>query len=194
MQKFLIADFEFTVYTKPTGRPRGFFSEILEYGWVLLDKQTSVLSAQDQSFVQPKFFPKQAKEGREFSMITEADLATGIEYPEMVARLNKIYDVEQTYFVAWGDADWYVLKEACSRHNLVLPLTVETYVDLSREYQTFYNLSYRPSLKNALDEQQIKLDGLWHTALDDALNTAKLVTHMLSQGWQVAAAELNGIT
>lgn len=184
MKNFLVADFEFTVYTKPTGKPRGFFSEILEYGWVLLNAESKELSAQGQSFVKPKFFPKQAKEGQQFSMITEADLASGIEYPEMVAALNKVYDAANTYFVAWGDADWHVIKEACVRHHVDNPLVIDSYVDLSREYQTFYNLNYRPSLKNALEEQQIKLDGLWHTALDDALNTAKLVAHMLDAGWQ----------
>lgn len=188
MHNFLVADFEFTVYTKPTGRPRGFFSEIIEYGWVMLDAQTHELSAQDQNFVKPKFFPKQAKEGQEFSMITEADLASGIEYPEMIARLSKVYDPTKTYFVAWGDADWHVIKEACSRHNVVSPLSLDSYVDLSKEYQGFYNLEYRPSLKAALEERQIKLDGLWHTAFDDARNTAKLVAHMLSQGWTCSKA------
>lgn len=185
MQNFLVADFEFTVYTKPTGRPRGFFSEIIEYGWLLLDANTKELSALDQNFVKPKFFPKQAKEGKEFSMITEADLATGIEYPEMIARLSKVYNAEQSYFVAWGDADWNVIKEACSRHNVPNPLTIDSYVDLSKEYQNFFKLDYRPSLKAALTEQQINLDGLWHTAFDDARNTAKLVVHMLEQGWSV---------
>ena len=185
MQKFLVADFEFTVYTKPTGRPRGFFSEIIEYGWVMLDAQTKELSEQDQNFVKPKFFPKQAKEGQDFSMITEADLASGIEYPEMIARLGKVYDPAQAYFVAWGDADWHVIKEACNRYSVANPLVSDSYVDLSIEYQAFYKLEYRPSLKVALDEQKISLDGLWHTAFDDARNTSKLVVHMLNQGWSV---------
>ena len=31
---FFVADFEFTQYTKRMGRPRGFFSEIIEIGAV----------------------------------------------------------------------------------------------------------------------------------------------------------------
>ena len=30
MKKFLVVDFEFTTYERPVGRPRGFFSEIIE--------------------------------------------------------------------------------------------------------------------------------------------------------------------
>ena len=37
MKKFLVVDFEFTTYERPVGRPRGFFSEIIEIGAVKLD-------------------------------------------------------------------------------------------------------------------------------------------------------------
>mgnify|MGYP003415235282 CR=1 FL=1 len=30
---YLVVDFEFTFYKKPIGRPRTFFSEIIEIGW-----------------------------------------------------------------------------------------------------------------------------------------------------------------
>ena len=36
MKKFLVVDFEFTTYERPVGRPRGFFSEIIEIGAVKL--------------------------------------------------------------------------------------------------------------------------------------------------------------
>lgn len=187
-----MADFEFTVYTKPTGRPRGFFSEILEYGWVVWDEEQKTLLGEEQSFVKPKFFPKQAKEGQDFSMITQEDLKTGIEYDQMIERLRKIYRPGETYFVAWGDSDWHVIAEACARYGVENPLQPCDYLDLSKEYQRFFNLDYRPSLKNALDTQQIELSGIWHTALDDAKNTAKLVKHMLNLGWQVTPYEERG--
>ena len=39
-KNFLVTDFEFTVYTKPVGKPRGFFSEILEIGATKLNGET----------------------------------------------------------------------------------------------------------------------------------------------------------
>ena len=183
MREYLVMDFEFSVYTKKVGKPRGFFSEVLEYGMVQFVPQKGVLATR-QSFVQPKFFPKQAKDSQLFSMISEADLKSAVSYESMIKELAAFYKPKESYFVAWGEADWKVIKDACVRYDVPNPFVLEDYLDLSMEYKSFYNLSYRPSLKNALDEQQIVLDGIWHTALADAKNTAKLVEHMLSQGWQ----------
>ena len=187
----MVTDFEFTVYTKQAGRPRGFFSEILEYGWVLLEGAELTEGVTGQSFVNPKFFPKQAKESLEFSMITKEDLQTAIEYPVMIERLAQLYVAEKTYFVAWGDADWRVLQEACTRYQVPNPLLETDYLDLSLEYKAFYNLTYRPSLKDALNSCSIELTGFWHTALADAQNTARLLKHMYQQGWR-PTVETNG--
>lgn len=189
LKNFLVADFEFTVYTKPTGRPRGFFSEVLEYGWVLLEGEELLTTVSGQDFVKPEFFPKQAKDSREFSMITEDDLKNAIKYPEMIERLNKVYLPNKTYFVAWGDADWRVIKEACNRYRVPNPLQEADYLDLSLEYKSFFELSYRPSLKDALNNCNIELSGFWHTALADAQNTALLLKHMYEKGWRVSVSE-----
>ena len=189
MRDFLVVDFEFTMYTKRVGRPRGFFSEILEYGLVKLDAKQHLVVKEAQAFVKPTFFPKQAKQAQEFSMISKADLDKGIAYAQMLEEIKAVYEPNNSYFVAWGDADWHVIKEACHRYGLENPFLHEDYVDLSKEYQVFFNSERRLSLKNALDAQKIELAGTWHTALDDARNTAKLVTHMLKLGWAVPKHE-----
>ena len=106
MKDFLLVDFEFTTYTKPVGRPRGFFSEIIEIGAVKLTGAELKEDGKIQNFVKPHFYPKQAKDSMDFCMITEKDMKKGIEYPEMVAKLTEIYEAGQTYFVAWGTEDF----------------------------------------------------------------------------------------
>lgn len=54
---FLVADFEFTQYTKRMGRPRGFFSEIIEIGAVKIDGTELVVTGSIQNFVRPHFYP-----------------------------------------------------------------------------------------------------------------------------------------
>ena len=54
---FLVIDLEFTLYTKPTGRPRAFFSEIIEIGAVRIDSGTREVTGSIQDFVKPQFFP-----------------------------------------------------------------------------------------------------------------------------------------
>jgi len=73
---FFVVDFEFTQYTKPTGKPRAFFSEIIEIGAVGIDCETLEITGHIEEFVKPHFFPKQAAESMEFCMITESDIAS----------------------------------------------------------------------------------------------------------------------
>ena len=56
---FFVADFEFTQYTKRMGRPRGFFSEIIEIGAVKIDGNSLAVTGKIQNFVHPHFYPKQ---------------------------------------------------------------------------------------------------------------------------------------
>ena len=55
MKDFLLVDFEFTTYTKPVGRPRGFFSEIIEIGAVKLTGADFKEEGKIQNFVKPNF-------------------------------------------------------------------------------------------------------------------------------------------
>ena len=106
---FFVADFEFTQYTKRMGRPRGFFSEIIEIGAVKIDGISLAVTGKIQNFVHPHFYPKQAKEGMDFCMITEKDMESAIEFGEMLEQIKALYVPGQTYFVAcsfsWPDAN-----------------------------------------------------------------------------------------
>ena len=95
-KNFLVTDFEFTVYTKPVGKPRGFFSEILEIGATKLNGETFERTGDIQSFVKPQFYVKQAEESLNFSMITMADLKKGILFPEMIERMKEHYTPGET--------------------------------------------------------------------------------------------------
>ena len=61
MKKFLVVDYEFTTYERPVGRPRGFFSEIIEIGAVKLEGEPLTESDRIQDFVKPKFFPSRRR-------------------------------------------------------------------------------------------------------------------------------------
>lgn len=183
MKDFLLVDFEFTTYTKPVGRPRGFFSEIIEIGAVKLTGAELKEDGKIQNFVKPHFYPKQAKDSMDFCMITEKDMKKGIEYPEMVEKLAEIYKAGQTYFVAWGTEDYKVLNTGCERHKIENPVQYEDYLDLAEAYKLWKGDELTTGLKRATEEQEVDTAGLWHTAYDDAANTGKLLVRMLEKGW-----------
>ncbi|MDR3562220.1 MAG: exonuclease domain-containing protein [Negativicutes bacterium] len=183
-REFLVVDFEFTTFDRPVGRPRAFFSEILECGAVLAQPPDFLPQEKFQTFVQPRFFPKLAGDSQQFAMITQADLDGGMAFEDMVTKLAGFYRSGVTFIAAWGDADWEVLDTACSRYKVINPFRFEDYVDIAKEYRTLYRHERTPSLKFALEEQSLQPDGFLHTALEDARGTAKLITLMLAAGWR----------
>ena len=180
---FLVTDFEFTQYRKRMGRPRGFFSEIIEIGAVLLDGTTYEVKGKVQNFVQPAFYPKQAQEALDFCMITAKDMKKAISFPQMLEAIKKLYVPGHTWFVAWGGEDYHVVDMGCQHHKLDNPVLYDDYLDLAEAYKVMKGDDYTTGLRKATEEQQVETGGIWHTAYDDAANTGKLLVKLLQDGW-----------
>ena len=181
---FLVIDFEFTTHKSMIGKPRAFFPEIIEVGAVWTTEPDFPLERTYQSFVKPKFFPRLTQECKDIAMISQDDVDGGESLEEMIAALMALYTPGKTLFVAWGEADRDVLLEQCKRYKIPYPFVVDDYLDLAIAYKEFYGLPRRHSLKHALEEQDIESHGFWHMAINDAVNTAKLLQHLLQQGWR----------
>ena len=180
---FFVVDLEFTQYTKPVGRPRSFFSEIIEIGAVKISGDTNEITGKIQNFVKPHFFPKQAAESMVFCMITEADMKTAIDFGDMLKTIKSLYVPHKTYFVSWGDADYGVIEQGCERHGLTNPILAEDCLDLAAAYKRMNGDSNTTGLRKATEELDINADGLWHTAYDDANNTGKVLLKLIADGW-----------
>ena len=183
---YLVVDFEFTFYKRPVGRPRAFFAEIIEIGAVKLDESLKECGKL-QNFVKPHFFPKHAKDAMDFCMITDADMKKAITFPAMLEKISAMYEAGNTLFVAWGDSDYKVLAEGCSRHKLENPVLQADYLDLAEAYKLWRGEENTPGLKTAIIEMEVTADGLAHTAFDDAYNTGKVLAKMLEKGWTYEA-------
>ena len=183
---YLVVDFEFTFYKRPVGRPRAFFAEIIEIGAVKLDESLKECGKL-QNFVKPHFFPKHAKDAMDFCMITDADMKKAITFPAMLEKISAMYEAGNTLFVAWGDSDYKVLAEGCSRHKLDNPVLQTDYLDLAEAYKLWRGEENTPGLKAAITEMEVTADGLAHTAFDDAYNTGKVLAKMLEKGWTYEA-------
>ncbi len=182
---FLVVDYEFTQYTRRIGRPRGFFSEIIEIGAVKIDGETGQVVGKLQDFVIPHFYPKQAKEALDFCMITDKDMEKAVPFKTMIEEMKKVYEKGKTWFVAWGGEDYHVLSEGCKRHKIENPIDFDDYLDLAEAYKLMKGDNYTTGLKKATEEQDVDAGGLWHTAFDDAANTGKLLLKLMENGWSV---------
>lgn len=182
-RKFLVADFEFTTFHGTYGRPRAFFPEIIEAGAVLLEPPGYECTKPYQVFVKPRYFRKLTEECRNITLIAQKDVDSGISFEAMLAALTEYYQPGATFFAAWGNADRDVIHNACLRYKLPCPFSWDDYIDLAEEYKLFYGFERCHSLKHALEERQITQKGLSHLALDDAINAAQVMLHMIADGW-----------
>ena len=181
---FFVVDFEFTQYTKPTGKPRAFFPEIIEIGAVRIDCETLETTGYNEEFVKPHFFPKQAAESMEFCMISAADMEDAIDFGDMLWQMESLYVPGKTYFVAWGDADYGVVKQNCERHLLQNPVLPGDYLDLAAAYKLSKSDRNTTGLYKAAEELNINTEGFGHTAYDDAVNTGKVLLRLIADGWE----------
>jgi len=181
---FFVVDFEFTQYTKPVGKPRAFFPEVIEIGAVRIERDTYETTGHLEYFVKPLFFPKQAAESMEFCMITESDMENAIGFSDMLQLIESLYVPGQTYFVAWGDADYYVIERGCERYALRNPILAEEYLDLAAAYKAYKGDRQTTGLLKATEELNIDADGFGHTAYDDAVNTGKVLLRLIADGWK----------
>jgi len=179
---FFVVDFEFTQYTKPMGKPRAFFSEIIEIGAIRIDGETFEITGHIEDFVKPHFFPKQAAESMEFCMITEADMENAIDFSDMLGQIASLYVPGETYFVSWGNADYSVIKKNCERHMLPNPILPEDCLDLAEAYKMFKGERNTPGLHKAVEDLNIIDEGFGHTAFDDAVNTGKVLIKLIEDG------------
>ena len=101
--------------------------------------------------------------------------------------MSAMYEAGKTLFVAWGDSDYKVLAEGCSRHKLDNPVLEADYLDLAEAYKLWRGEENTPGLKTAITEMEVTADGLAHTAFDDAYNTGKVLAKMLEKGWTYEA-------
>ena len=184
VKDFFVVDLEFTQYTKPVGRPRAFFPEIIEIGAVKITGDTKETVGRIKNFVKPHFFPKQAAESMAFCMITEADMKTAIDFSDMLNQVSSLYVPGQTYFVSWGDADYQVIEQGCDRHDLPNPILPGDCLDLAAAYKMLKGDRNTTGLRKATEELDTAADGLWHTAYDDAVNTSGVLLKLIADGWK----------
>lgn len=180
---YFVVDFEFTQYTKPVGKPRGFFSEIIEIGAVRISGDKNEITGHLQEFVKPHFYPKQAAESMLFCSITDEHMKTAIDFTDMLNKVDSLYYPGNTFFVSWGGDDYRVLEKGCERHKIANPVLFEDCLDLAAVYKHIKGNNYTTGLRNAAEELNIEAEGHWHAAYEDAYKTGKILIKLLADGW-----------
>lgn len=161
------------------GRPYapGLPGEIIQIGCAKLDEKCKVTDTLD-IMIRPVYYPKMNKEIEKLTLITDADLATGIRFQDAVKKLRSWCGEDDTYvFVSWGPDDLLMLERNMLKFGLDIGWLPKTYDaqlmfdDMEMQEDRHWALNY------ALYHYDEKPDGA-HNALADVLSTVKVMTHL----------------
>jgi inhibitor of KinA sporulation pathway (predicted exonuclease) len=170
----LVVDLEATCANDGSVPPAAM--EIIEIGAVWATADGAVLE-RFQSFVRPLQGPLLTPFCIHLTGIGQADVDAAPLFPVAARLLHEFADRRReagSVWASWGDYDRKQFIRDCARHGTDDPLQLP-HENARRIFTIRQHTGTDVSLAMACDLAKIKLEGSYHRALDDAINTARLL-------------------
>lgn len=176
---YIVLDFEWnqSPYGKEASVRRLPF-EIIEIGAVKLDENGRVIDEFD-TMVRPVVYKKMHHMTMEMTGITDEQLKTGIRF-ERAALDFILWCGEDYMFCTWGNLDLFEFQRNLKYHRMLDLLDGPvTYINLQKIFKQFYSNEHTVcALESAVDYFDIKKNGEFHRAIQDARYTASIFKKM----------------
>jgi inhibitor of KinA sporulation pathway (predicted exonuclease) len=152
-------------------------SEIIEIGAIRMKVVNGELKLLDtfQSFVQPKM-DKLNTRITNLTGITKKDLISAPSYTEAIASFRTWIGSEDYYLCSWGPEDKWAFITDSSFHQTDIEWIIN-HNDLQFHFSILHDSEkgFRYGLSRALQALELSYEGSKHRALDDAINTARIL-------------------
>lgn len=152
-------------------------SEIIEIGAIRMTEVNGELTILDtfQSFVQPKM-DKLNSRITNLTGITKKDLISAPVYTEAIENFRSWIGLEDYYLCSWGPEDKWALITDSTFHQTEIEWIIN-HNDLQFHFSLLHDSEkgFRYGLSRALQTMELSYEGSKHRALDDAINTAKIL-------------------
>lgn len=169
--EYVVLDLEWNIVRRKSDRP-----EITEIGAVKVKDidGLTLLGAYFHSYVKPSFSSVN-KRTKKLTGLTVPDIWLAPKFPKVIERYKRWVKGGKQILCTWSDNDIEVLLKNCNYHNADKSW-LQRYIDLQQEITHLYrgNNSRVLGLKKALRITGLKFKGNHHSAIDDAVNTARL--------------------
>lgn len=169
---FLFLDLEMTI---PFFKQRNFKPELVQYGYVLINKKGETI-LEDEAYLTPVLQNPISKRTLKFISIT-AEKFYSVSRPYDIF-YNKLNDILETYnpkIVVWGSNDIIALNHSYKVHNLKELTNKNDFIDLLKLHKDYFNLKNDLGLFKAYqtyyDKEELKQI---HNAKEDAIVTKKV--------------------
>lgn len=184
-QYFVVIDFEATCDKEKNPHPQ----EIIEFPSVLVNSVTGQLEDQFQVYVRPTHNQRLSDFCKELTGIQQTQVDKGVLLSEALFLHDKWLEekgVKQTNFVVvtWSNWDCRVMLESeCRFKRIRKPPYFNRWINLRVPFNEVFG-GVRCNLKEAVHLAGLSWEGRAHCGLDDAKNTARLLTNLMHRGFR----------
>ncbi|KAF5198036.1 Eri1 exoribonuclease [Thalictrum thalictroides] len=184
-QYFVVIDFEATCDKDRNPHPQ----EIIEFPSVLVNSVTGQLEASFQTYVRPVYHQHLSDFCKELTGIQQIQVDRGVPLSEALLMHDKWLEdkgIKHTNFavVTWSNWDCRVMLESeCRFKRIRKPPYFNRWINLKVPFHEVFG-ALRCNLKEAVQHAGLAWEGRAHCGLDDAKNTARLLTHIMHRGFR----------
>lgn len=172
----VFVDFEMTCWSRKEKGLGIKIQEIIEIGAVKLDREFRLVD-KFQSYVKPKFSSELSKTCTNLTGIRYTDLENAPFLDEVLIKFEDWLGSDDIKFYSWGMDDKVQLERECYAKGFYskLPALYRKWRDFQNIFSRVFNFSKRQTLMNAVNVVGLDFEGTAHSALDDAVNGARLL-------------------
>lgn len=184
-QYFVVIDFEATCDKERNPHPQ----EIIEFPSVLVNSVTGQLEASFQTYVRPAYHQNLTDFCKDLTGIQQIQVDRGVPLGEALLMHDKWLEdkgIKHTNFavVTWSNWDCRVMLESeCRFKRIRKPPYFNRWINLKVPFCEVFG-GARCNLKDAVQMAGLVWEGRAHCGLDDARNTARLLTHIMHRGFR----------
>ncbi len=150
--------------------------EIIEIGAVKLDENYCLIDS-FKTFIKPNVYKKIHPQVKKMTKISEHELESAPPFKQCLLEFQ-IWIGRGYYLCTWSRDDIAGLRNNCLFYGIDIDW-IDNIIDVQKLYSDVYNLKQQVALKNAVRELGIKSEARFHSALDDARYTSKVLQHLI---------------
>ena len=151
--------------------------EIIEIGLSLLPVDTLIPVKIPPIIVKPKYSTV-SKFCTDLTSLTQEDVDKGMDLYDAFSKIWEEYRTGERWVCCWGAWDFEQIKRECYQRDLRNPIS-DLRTDVKSYYTIIKGLSRGVSMMTALEQLDIKHEGIHHRGNDDAYNIAKIFSKLL---------------
>jgi len=177
LDKIVVVDLEATCWKGYP--PKGQTNQIIEIGVCLLDVKTSEITDKRALLIKPTRSTVSSF-CTELTTITQELLDTkGISLKEACNILFTDYNSKKRVWASYGDYDRRMVEKDCNAHSIKYPMG-HKHINVKSWFALKHKLNKEIGMAKALKLLKTPLEGTHHRGVDDAYNTAKILSYCLS--------------